>query len=129
MYLPPPPSPPAPAPPPLTRLPSFLGASFHHIVLPPQIPGQRDSDVAGVEHELLDRLLKAHGTLTELASLEALGPWTATQELLLQCQSLHQRRFDQTAVRIALSDLPHDHPVVFYLAEANSALVIRVAPE
>ncbi|GAB1319238.1 ubiquitinyl hydrolase 1 [Madurella fahalii] len=107
----------------------LLESVFNHIVLPPKLPGCQDSDIRGVEHNLLLRLLDACETLGSLPGQEAQEGWQFAQRQLLLCLDLHHQRFDQAALKGAFSSLSVDCPVTLHVAEQNSAILIRSIPQ
>lgn len=104
---------------------SILLEVFNHLVLPPQLPGQREGDeiINQIENDLVNRLLRA------VDKLETLFPssdtWTSLRESLVVCQNLKEC-FEKNPLKAEFSKLqPFSAPIILYIVEQNAALVIR----
>lgn len=107
----------------------LLDSVFNHIVLPPNIPGCQDIDVRAVGHNILMRFLNACETLGALPGQELQEGWESARRQLLLCRHLHQQPFDRMFLQSVFSHLSADCPVTLYIAEQNSAILIRSVPQ
>ncbi|KAK3353831.1 hypothetical protein B0T25DRAFT_632188 [Lasiosphaeria hispida] len=107
---------------------SLLESVFNHVVLPPKLPGCRDSNGRAVEDNLLARLLGACEALSTLPGQGAQSCWEFVRQQLLICLDLHRCRLDRASIRRAFSNLSVDCPLVLYIEEQNCAILVRLLP-
>ncbi|KAI1134677.1 hypothetical protein F5Y05DRAFT_422056 [Hypoxylon sp. FL0543] len=102
-----------------------LHAVFNHLVLPPQVPGKQDSDVEALSREVCLRLIHACETVTALVE----QPWTDEFQHLLTtlntCVGLNSGGLEKSLLIKTLRNLEPNSMLVLYVADQNSALLIR----
>jgi hypothetical protein len=99
---------------------------FNHLVLPPQLPGKQDANIESTGDAIVDRLIQATSTLSQLASQEHASPWYAIRQYLCRYQSLHVHgRLEKLSLVSKFRNFDQEQPLLLYIAEQNAALIIR----
>ncbi|KAI0116069.1 hypothetical protein F4776DRAFT_319624 [Hypoxylon sp. NC0597] len=102
-----------------------LHTVFNHLVLPPQLPGNQDSDIQTLSLEISGRLIHACETVNALVD----RPWSDAFEGLLAslniCGSLNSGRLEKSTLLKNLRNLEPNVTLVLYVVEQNAALLIR----
>ena len=91
-----------------------LESIFNHVVLPPKLPGQQDSDIDDVNHAVLARLIRACDTLAQLPG-----------HSLRLCHRLNQGRLEKASLQQAFDSLGPDELLILHVVEQNAAVLIR----
>lgn len=104
---------------------ALLESVFNHLVLPPKLPGHRDTDIEGVEKCILNRLIHACGTLGQLADQSLDGIWSSTRESLLNCMDVNTCRLEKASVQKELRHFQPKKFLILHVAEQNAALLLR----
>ena len=103
-----------------------LANVFNHLVLPPKLPGEQDTDNQSISDEVLARLTHATTTLGKLAGLEQASTWHAVRQSLRRCHSLHASgRLEKQSLSSEFRYLKHDQSLILHIIEQNAALIIR----
>ncbi|KAI9150138.1 hypothetical protein HJFPF1_09893 [Paramyrothecium foliicola] len=89
---------------------AFLEALYNHLVLPPQLPHKEDPDVAGLETELLDRLIASAQKIRDASRNIRIGG-----------------RLDCTSLTTELCTLEDGMFLVIHINCQNAALFVRRA--
>ncbi|KAF2494893.1 hypothetical protein BU16DRAFT_590135 [Lophium mytilinum] len=105
----------------------LLESLFHHVVLPPRVPGKRDGKRADIERALIDRFIDASRVMRTLATD---GPHRKAWESV--CRSLQTSRtcnaggkLDKTSLRREFCSLTDRETLVLHLPEQNCGILIR----
>jgi hypothetical protein len=104
---------------------AFLESVFNHLVLPPKLPGQRDIDTEGIEHNILNRLIRACDTLGWLTGQEFAETWTSVGNSLRVCLSTNTGRLERASMLQQFCKLQRNDLITLYVVEQNAALLIR----
>ena len=92
---------------------SVLMEVFNHLVLPPQLPGKQDTNIAT-------------STLSRLASHGQTPPWYAIRQYLRRCQCLHiNGQLEKRTLISTFCNFNEEQPLLLHIAEQNAALIIR----
>ncbi|KAH8725994.1 hypothetical protein GQ44DRAFT_771576 [Phaeosphaeriaceae sp. PMI808] len=103
-----------------------LAGVFNHLVLPRQIPGKQDTDIDGINQDILARLIHATTTLRKLDTEDQTPIWLVICRSLQRCQSLHHLgRLDKQSLLLEFRSLSPGEPLFLHVAEQNAALIIR----
>ncbi|KAK8063845.1 hypothetical protein PG996_008497 [Apiospora saccharicola] len=102
-----------------------LEAVYHHLVLPPKVPGGQDSDLESIQNDIIRRLLQACHTLHDVTGPELNGTWDYVTKSLETCQKLNQGRLDEDQLTQAFKTLDDRQILILYVVQQNVALVIR----
>lgn len=99
---------------------------FNHLVLPPQLPGKQDANIESTGDAIVDRLIRASFTLSQLAGQEEASPWYSIRRFLRRYQSLHVRgRLEKLSLISKFCNFDQEQPILLHIAEQNAALIIR----
>ena len=102
-----------------------LESIFNHLVLPPKLPGQQDTDKDGVESSILTRLIHACETLSKLSSQEFTQTWASLLKSLRICFSVNQGGLEKKSMLHEFCRLQPNDILILYVVEQNAALLIR----
>jgi hypothetical protein len=101
---------------------------FNHVVLPPRLPGRRESEntVPEVERDLTRRLLLAVETVKASSDEKSLPAWDSIAKSLRACNSLNENGYaNKEALLGASRDMKPGDLLIVYLAQQNACLLIR----
>jgi hypothetical protein len=99
---------------------------FNHLVLPPQLPGNQDTNIETTGDAILVRLIQATSTLSRLVSREQPSPWYAIRQYLRRCQHLHVNgRLEKQTLVSKFRNFNQEQPLLLHIAEQNAALIVR----
>jgi hypothetical protein len=104
---------------------TLLEAVFNHLVLPPKLPGQLDTDIEGIEHSILTRLIRACDTLSGFAGQEFAGTWASVCRSLRACLSITHGRLIKASMLQEFRNLQPKNLLILHVVEQNAALLIR----
>ncbi len=103
----------------------LLNAVFNHLVLPPQIPGEQDSDIEAVSRNILRRAIRTCEAADTLADL----PWSEAFQSLRasfkSCFVLNQGRLEKSTMLEHFRNLQVHHLLVLHVVNQNAALLVR----
>lgn len=102
-----------------------LESVFNHLVLPPKLPGQPDTDTPGIEHSILTRLIRACDTLNKLAGQGFAETWAPIRNSLYICLNLNQGRLEKASLLQEFRNLQPKVSLILHVVEQNAALIIR----
>lgn len=105
---------------------SVIEALFNHLVLPPKLPSQQDSNLDGLGQQLAVRLAKAAATLTDFESCPPLvkNALADLENSLLLSEKLNRGGLDQSSLLEAFASI-ETTPLIIHVVEQNAALFIR----
>lgn len=103
----------------------LLESVFNHLVLPPKIPGQQDTDTEEIEQCILSRLRKACDTLGKFAGKNFQEIWASIDDSLCACMNVTKSRLETTSILKAFQHLQPKHFLVLHVVEQNAALFLR----
>ncbi len=104
---------------------ALLESVFNHLVLPPKLPGQLDTDIEGIEHDILTRLIRACDTLGKFAGQEFAETWASLRHSLRVCLKANQGRLEKTLMLQEFYNLQPKDLLILHVVEQNAALLIR----
>ncbi len=104
---------------------TMLESVFNHLVLPPKLPGQRDVDIEGIEHNILNRLIRACDTLGKLTGQEFAETWNSVGNSLRVCLNTNTGRLERASMLQEFSKLQLNDLLTLYVVEQNAVLLIR----
>ena len=104
---------------------ALLESVFNHVVLPPSLPGQLDTDIEGIEHNVLTRLIHACDTLRKFASQEDVETWTPLRDSLRVCLDLNRGRLEKESMLENFRRLQPKRVLILFVVEQNAALLVR----
>ncbi|PYI29021.1 hypothetical protein BP00DRAFT_480116, partial [Aspergillus indologenus CBS 114.80] len=100
---------------------------FHHVALPPQLPGSQDREPQKVERGLIERLRKAVRTLRDHTDADTSPAWESLDKTLKECREINDGRVHKTALLSAFQRLSPDHAIIVHVVEHNAALFFHQA--
>jgi hypothetical protein len=103
----------------------LLESVFNHLVLPPKLPGHRDIDIEGIEHDILTRLIRACDTVGKLTSQQFGETWASIRYSLRICLNINPGRLEKVSVLQEFCNLQRNGVLILYVVEQNAALFIR----
>lgn len=102
-----------------------LESIFNHLVLPPKLPSQQDTDKDSIESNILIRLINACDTLSKLSAEEFSQSWTSLRKSLRICGNVNLGRLEKTSMLPEFRNLQLNTLLILHVVEQNSALLIR----
>lgn len=102
-----------------------LETVYHHLVLPPKVPGGQDNDLESIQDAILGRLLVACHSLREITGSEFQGTWDSVVKSLEVCQKLNQGHLDKDKLAETFNTLGNGQMLILYVVQQNAALLIR----
>jgi hypothetical protein len=106
---------------------ALLESLFNHLVLPPKLPGQQDTDTERINENILTRLIHSCDTLGKLAGQEFADAWASIRHSLRLCLHLHhhQGRLEKKSMLYEFRHLQINHLLILHIVEQNVALLVR----
>jgi len=104
---------------------SVLELVFNHLVLPPKLPGHQDTDIEGIERNILSRLVCACDTLKNSSGQQFGETWASVCYSLRICLNMNRGRLEKASVLHEFRTLQQDSPLILHVVEQNAALLIR----
>ncbi|KAH8590942.1 hypothetical protein B0O99DRAFT_690999 [Bisporella sp. PMI_857] len=104
---------------------ALLESVFNHLVLPPKLPGQRDTDLGGVEQSILARLMRTCGALENLTGEKFSETWASVRYSLRICLNLNRGRLEKASLIQEFCNLQRNGLLILYVVEQNAALLVR----
>lgn len=102
-----------------------LESVFNHLVLPPKLPEQLDTDKNDIEVRIFTRLIHASDTLSKLSAQEFTQTWTSLLKSLRNCFSINQGRLEKKSILREFHSLQPNDLLTLHVVEQNAALIIR----
>lgn len=103
-----------------------LELTFNHVVLPPKLSGEQDSNSEDIEMELLMRLLRATKAMESCARDDDLPIWQNIAKTLQTCRPVNEDRYvNKAALMSVFRDLESQHAVILRITEQNARLLIH----
>jgi hypothetical protein len=104
---------------------ALLESVYNHLVLPPKLPGQLDTDKDGIESSILTRLVNACDTLAKLSGQEFTQIWASLLNSLRICLNVNQGRLEKKSMLHEFCSLQPNDLLALHVVEQNAALLIR----
>jgi hypothetical protein len=104
---------------------ALLESVFNHLVLPPRLPGQRDVDIEGIEHNILNRLIRACDILGKLTGQEFDETWASVGYSLRICLNNNTGCLERASMMQEFHSIQRTELLTLYVVEQNAALLIR----
>jgi len=98
---------------------------FNHLVMPPKLPGQLDTDTQGIEHSILIRLIRACDTMGKLTGQEHLKTWASIRHSLRLSLDVNQAGLEKASMLQAFCDFNPEDLLILHVVEQNAAILIR----
>jgi hypothetical protein len=103
----------------------LLESVFNHLVLPPKLPGHRDTDYEDIEQSILTRLIRACDTLNKFTD-QSVGEALASIRYSLRiCLNINTGCLEKASVLQEFCNLQLNGLLILYVVEQNAALLIR----
>ncbi|RAL14699.1 uncharacterized protein BO97DRAFT_465286 [Aspergillus homomorphus CBS 101889] len=102
---------------------NILKDIFHHVTLPPKLPGHDDKEPQKVGSGLVDRLREALRVLHHTAEDNTKSVFQSLDEILKECRELNDGRVHRSVLLRAFKRLSSDHAIIVHVAEHNAALL------
>jgi hypothetical protein len=103
----------------------LLESVFNHLVLPPKVPGQRDTDTEGIERSILARFVRACDTISKFTGQEYAETWTSILRSLSTCLNINQGRLEKRAMLYEFGNIQPKELLILHVVEQNAAVLIR----
>jgi hypothetical protein len=104
---------------------ALLESLFNHLVLPPKLPGQQDTDTELINENILTRLIHACNTLGNITGQEFADTWASIGHSLRLCLHLNQGRLEKSSMLYEFCHLQPNHLLILHIVEQNAALLVR----
>ncbi len=104
---------------------TLLESVFNHLVLPPRLPGQQDTDITDIEQSILTRLIRACDTLGRLTGPSLAPTWASVRHSLRVCRKINPGRLEKASLLQEFSTLRPKDLLILHVVEQNAALLIR----
>ncbi|XMA18684.1 hypothetical protein WAI453_011475, partial [Rhynchosporium graminicola] len=98
----------------------FLEDVFNHVALPPRLPGRQDTNLPGIERDLIDRLQVASFSFVLDPGIESLRRSLHTA----RCVNLNGSLTKQSLLS-AFRDLNYTDFILIHIGQQNAALIVR----
>ncbi len=103
----------------------MLESVFNHLVLPPKLPGQQDTDIEGIEKCVLTRLINACDTLGKFSGQQLEETWVSVRYSLCTCLNINPGHLEKASMLQEFSNLQRKDFLILHVVEQNAALLIR----
>ncbi|KAL4784729.1 hypothetical protein BJX76DRAFT_356715 [Aspergillus varians] len=108
----------------------ILELAFNHVVMPPKLPGEQDSDIENVDKRLLSFLLRATKLMNSFAEDDDISVWHNIEKALRTCGLVNEDRYvNKTALMNVFREFEDQNAVILNVTEQNSSLLIRSVGE
>ena len=97
---------------------------FNHLVLPPKVPGEADTDSASIANAIGQRLVHACDTLITIAGRSE-DAWASIQHCLHACLRVNQGRLEKASLKLEFHNLQPGETLILHIVEQNAALLVR----
>ncbi len=105
---------------------SLLESLFHHVVLPPRLPGKRETNIDAIERAIMDRLLTAIRTLRDFMSDKCPDQWGSLCRSLQICTALNAGgKLNIGSLLTESGSLERNGLLILHITEQNAGLLIR----
>ncbi|KAB8223469.1 hypothetical protein BDV33DRAFT_200446 [Aspergillus novoparasiticus] len=109
-----------------------LPLAFNHIVLPPKLPGKRETEpqVLEVQNDLLSRVIDAVGQLKEISDAKAVVTWESIEKTLRTLGEVSTEGWvNEASLLGALKELQPGNAIILHVALQNACIIIRHLPD
>lgn len=107
----------------------LLESLFHHVALPPRLPGKQEGNISQIGDALTDRLLSASRVMRDQMSGEFAESWNTWDvvRLSLQTSKILNRggKLDRNSLLTEFQSLGRNQVLILLITEQNAALTIR----
>ena len=104
---------------------ALVESIFNHLVLPPKLPGQQDTDIEAIQDSILNRLINACDTIGKHVGHELAETWRPIRDSLLSCLKMNAGRLEKASMLREFSRLRRQGFLILHVVEQNAALIIR----
>ncbi|KAE8311556.1 hypothetical protein BDV41DRAFT_578450 [Aspergillus transmontanensis] len=111
---------------------NILPLTFSHIVLPPKLPGKRETEaqVLEVQNDLLSRVIDAVGQLKEISDAKAVVAWESIEKTLRTLGEVSTEGWvNEASLLGALEELQPGNAIILHVALQNACILIRYPPD
>lgn len=103
----------------------LLQSVLNHAILPPKIPGERETSYEELSDDLLERLLRACKQAEGQASQPYASAIQSLRESLQTCRVLNRGRLDRETMLQSFNQLEPQNVLILHVIEQNAAILIR----
>ncbi|KAE8377081.1 hypothetical protein BDV26DRAFT_293508 [Aspergillus bertholletiae] len=110
----------------------ILALTFNHVVLPPRLPGKRETEaqVLEVQNDLLSRVLDAVGQLKSINDATSVVPWGSIEKTLRNIEEVTTEAWvNEVSLLGALKELQPGNAIILHVALQNACIIIRYPPD
>ncbi|KAB8271491.1 hypothetical protein BDV30DRAFT_228123 [Aspergillus minisclerotigenes] len=110
----------------------ILPLTFNHVVLPPKLPGKRETEVQVLEvhNDLLSRVIDAVGQLKEISDAKAVVAWKSIEKTLRTLREVSTEGWvNEASLLGALKELQPGNAIILHVALQNACILIRYPPD
>lgn len=106
---------------------TLLRSVLDHVVLPPNVPGKRETDESyeEISNNLLARLLRACKQAEGVAGQPFSDAICSLSESLQACRELNQGRLDKETMLRYFAQIKPQDVLILHVIEQNAAILIR----
>ena len=99
---------------------------YHHLILPPKLPGQAESELYNIEKDLIRRLIKAISFIKRSLNDDTGNDYTTLQRCLHISQFLNEDgRLNKSSLLEALQKLGLGSSLILHIREQNAGLLVQ----
>lgn len=103
----------------------MLESLYHHIVLPPCLPGKQESNLEDIELALTERLLRASKVIRD-ANEGSRHEWDCIRCSLQICKTLNTGgKLNKASLLAEFRSLEPEDLIILHISEQNAGLLIR----
>ncbi|KAI5867544.1 hypothetical protein GGS23DRAFT_548787 [Durotheca rogersii] len=105
---------------------TLLEDVFNHLVLPPRVPGEQDSDLENISYEILTRFLTAtDDAATKLIKTPWAEAFRALRTSLLACLNLNSGGLESSIMMAYFKKIQPNDMLILHVVQQNAAVLIR----
>ena len=104
----------------------ILESLYHHLVLPPKLPGKAENDLHIIEKDLLRRLIQAVDLIKRALNNEAGNEYNTLKRCLDVCDVVNEdSRLKKSSLLGAFQELDQGDSLILHIKEQNASLLIQ----
>lgn len=104
---------------------ALLESVFNHLILPPKLPEQQDTDIKSIEQSILNRLIRACDTLGKSTGQNLAETLNSVRHSLRVCLNINPGRLEKASLLQEFYNLRNKDLLILHVVEQNAALLIR----
>ena len=107
-----------------------LESLFHHIALPPKVPGKQEPNINQIERLMVERLISSARDLRDASSEEYRDLWDDIRRILQTCKNINAGgKLSRSSLLTELHALDERGLLILHIREQNAGLLVRRSVE